>query len=59
VIQLLRTIERHHQRFGSPPIGPIGAHVVSKKQYVCLLIILYRVSKFKIRLVISKVKKSP
>lgn len=27
VIQLLRTIERHHQRFGSPPIGPIGAHV--------------------------------
>ncbi|XP_011027956.1 PREDICTED: structural maintenance of chromosomes protein 6B-like isoform X2 [Populus euphratica] len=27
VIQLLRTIERHHQRFRSPPIGPIGAHV--------------------------------
>ncbi|KAJ6326974.1 hypothetical protein OIU78_013962 [Salix suchowensis] len=27
VIQLLRTIERHHQRFKSPPIGPIGAHV--------------------------------
>lgn len=27
VIQLLRAIERHHQRFKRPPIGPIGAHL--------------------------------
>ncbi|GAV68085.1 SMC_N domain-containing protein [Cephalotus follicularis] len=27
VINLLRAIERHHQRFKRPPIGPIGAHV--------------------------------
>ncbi|CAB4301657.1 unnamed protein product [Prunus armeniaca] len=27
VISLLRTIERYHQRFQSPPIGPIGAHL--------------------------------
>ncbi|KAJ4830375.1 Structural maintenance of chromosomes protein 6B [Turnera subulata] len=27
VTQLLRTIERHHQRFKRPPIGPIGAHL--------------------------------
>ena len=29
VIQLLRAIERHHQRFKRPPIGPIGSHLVS------------------------------
>ncbi|PON53147.1 Structural maintenance of chromosomes protein [Trema orientale] len=27
VINLLREIERRHQRFKKPPIGPIGAHV--------------------------------
>ncbi|KAM1231846.1 hypothetical protein ACFX13_042478 [Malus domestica] len=27
VIYLLQSIERHHQRFTSPPIGPIGAHL--------------------------------
>ncbi|KAJ8747970.1 hypothetical protein K2173_014372 [Erythroxylum novogranatense] len=27
VIQLLQAIERHHQRFNRPPIGPIGAHI--------------------------------
>ncbi|KAM5557050.1 structural maintenance of chromosomes protein 6B [Rosa sericea] len=27
VMNLLRTIERNHQRFKSPPIGPIGAHL--------------------------------
>lgn len=27
VTQLLRTIERYHQRFKRPPIGPIGAHL--------------------------------
>ncbi|EEF51573.1 structural maintenance of chromosomes protein 6B [Ricinus communis] len=27
VIHLLQTIERHHQRFHKPPIGPIGAHL--------------------------------
>ncbi|XP_073004017.1 structural maintenance of chromosomes protein 6B-like isoform X3 [Typha latifolia] len=27
VLNLLRSIERHHKRFKSPPIGPIGAHV--------------------------------
>ncbi|KAL6126943.1 hypothetical protein ACLB2K_074988 [Fragaria x ananassa] len=30
VISLLRTIERYHQRFKSPPIGPIGAHLTLK-----------------------------
>ncbi|KAH9678471.1 Structural maintenance of chromosomes protein 6B [Citrus sinensis] len=27
VISLLRAIERHHHKFKSPPIGPIGSHV--------------------------------
>ncbi|XP_020215308.1 structural maintenance of chromosomes protein 6B [Cajanus cajan] len=27
VIDLLRIIERHHQKFKMPPIGPIGAHL--------------------------------
>ncbi|KAK3009523.1 hypothetical protein RJ639_013924 [Escallonia herrerae] len=27
VMNLLKVIERHHQRFRRPPIGPIGAHV--------------------------------
>ncbi|XP_050223686.1 structural maintenance of chromosomes protein 6B-like isoform X2 [Mercurialis annua] len=27
VIQLLQIIERHHQRFNKPPIGPIGSHL--------------------------------
>ncbi|OAY78563.1 Structural maintenance of chromosomes protein 6B [Ananas comosus] len=27
VLNLLRSIERHHMKFRSPPIGPIGAHV--------------------------------
>lgn len=27
VIQLLRAIERQHQRFKKPPIGPIGSHL--------------------------------
>ncbi|KAK9292001.1 hypothetical protein L1049_019954 [Liquidambar formosana] len=27
VIHLLHAIERHHQRFKRPPIGPIGAHL--------------------------------
>lgn len=27
VTNLLRAIERHHYRFGKPPIGPIGAHL--------------------------------
>ncbi|KAL9412027.1 hypothetical protein AB3S75_045604 [Citrus x aurantiifolia] len=27
VISLLRAIERHHYKFKSPPIGPIGSHV--------------------------------
>ncbi|KZV51907.1 structural maintenance of chromosomes protein 6B-like [Dorcoceras hygrometricum] len=27
VSSLLQAIERHHRRFSSPPIGPIGAHV--------------------------------
>ncbi|XP_073129869.1 structural maintenance of chromosomes protein 6B isoform X2 [Henckelia pumila] len=27
VSNLLQAIERHHRRFSSPPIGPIGAHV--------------------------------
>uniref|UniRef100_A0A1J3I1T9 Structural maintenance of chromosomes protein 6 n=1 Tax=Noccaea caerulescens TaxID=107243 RepID=A0A1J3I1T9_NOCCA len=27
VINLLRAIERHHNRFRKPPIGPIGSHV--------------------------------
>lgn len=29
VMNLLRTIERCYQRFKCPPIGPIGAHLVS------------------------------
>lgn len=29
MIRLLQVIERHHRRFRRPPIGPIGAHVVS------------------------------
>ena len=29
VINLLRAIERHQERFKKPPIGPIGAHLVS------------------------------
>ncbi|XP_010523157.1 PREDICTED: structural maintenance of chromosomes protein 6B-like [Tarenaya hassleriana] len=28
VINLLQAIERHHHKFRSPPIGPIGAHVM-------------------------------
>jgi len=28
VLSLLRIIERCHQRFRMPPIGPIGAHLV-------------------------------
>lgn len=28
VMNLLRTIEKYHQRFKMPPIGPIGAHLV-------------------------------
>lgn len=27
VLNLLRSIERHHRGFSSPPVGPIGAHV--------------------------------
>ncbi|KAH9678474.1 Structural maintenance of chromosomes protein 6B [Citrus sinensis] len=32
VISLLRAIERHHHKFKSPPIGPIGSHVVSGRK---------------------------
>ncbi|XP_073111827.1 structural maintenance of chromosomes protein 6B [Elaeis guineensis] len=28
VLNLLQAIERHHRKFKSPPIGPIGAHVI-------------------------------
>ena len=28
VLNLLEIIERRHQRFKEPPIGPIGAHLV-------------------------------
>lgn len=28
VLRLLKSIDRHHDKFKSPPIGPIGAHVV-------------------------------
>ena len=40
MIQLLRAIERHHQRFKRPPIGPIGAHLVSNgaNVIVCMFI---------------------
>ncbi|KAK1272381.1 hypothetical protein QJS04_geneDACA012444 [Acorus gramineus] len=34
VLGLLRAIERHHQKFRSPPIGPIGAHVGSAERQV-------------------------
>lgn len=37
VLNLLRSIERHHQKFKSPPIGPVGAHVTLIKNDVWAL----------------------
>lgn len=42
MISLLRIIERHHHKFKSPPIGPIGSHVVSgRKLDDCIWVCLY------------------
>lgn len=42
MISLLRAIERHHHKFKSPPIGPIGSHVVSgRKLDDCIWVCLY------------------
>ena len=32
VLNLLQAIERHHKKFRSPPIGPVGAHVVRRSK---------------------------
>ncbi|KAG1354451.1 structural maintenance of chromosomes protein 6B-like [Cocos nucifera] len=34
VLNLLQAIERHHRKFKSPPIGPIGAHVGNVERQV-------------------------
>ncbi|XP_038976573.1 structural maintenance of chromosomes protein 6B isoform X4 [Phoenix dactylifera] len=34
VLNLLQVIERHHRKFKSPPIGPIGAHVGNVERQV-------------------------
>lgn len=47
MISLLRAIERHHHKFKSPPIGPIGSHVVSGRKlddwiWVCLYCVVLK-----------------
>ncbi|XP_073283118.1 structural maintenance of chromosomes protein 6A-like [Primulina huaijiensis] len=37
VSNLLQAVERHHQRFSNPPIGPIGVHVVMHGRKNCML----------------------
>uniref|UniRef100_A0A9I9DEZ5 RecF/RecN/SMC N-terminal domain-containing protein n=1 Tax=Cucumis melo TaxID=3656 RepID=A0A9I9DEZ5_CUCME len=43
VIQLLRAIERHHQRFKKPPIGPIGSHLSLSYGLASLIINVFQI----------------
>eukprot|EP01018_Ginkgo_biloba_P007528 Gb_31282 [translate_table: standard] len=58
ILTLLHAIERHHQQFTKPPIGPIGAHVALVKDQHWALAIEHAIGKLLNAFVVTNHKDS-